>query len=113
MREGDDISYLSNLIGKSHRLKSLDLWHMPLNDSFRNGLAVNKSIQELSIRRDLGEEGFLCLAPFFLNSNTLKELCIDEFYEFSSISRIASLLSQSQIQSLTRFCLEGIELDDG
>ena len=113
VREGDDLHYLSNLIGKSHRLKSLDLYHMPLTDSFRDGVAVNKSIQELYIYRDLGEEGFRCLAPFLPNTNTLKEL------KFSSVSistesmtSISSILNQCQMQSLKRIYLNYVQLGD-
>ena len=113
VREGDDVHYLGYLIGKSHRLESLDLWHMPLDDSFRDGLAVNKSIQELHICSDLGEEGYRCLAPFFRNTNTLEEIHFDaNFISTESMKSFASLLSQSQIPSLKGIYFEDFVLSD-
>ena len=113
VREGDDLPYLNELIGKSTRLKSLSLFHMQVSNSFRDGLAANKSIQELSIYSDPGEEGFRCLAPFFRNTNTLKELRIHEIlFNNESMKSFASLLSQRQIKSLETICLEYVDLGD-
>ena len=113
LREGDDLFYLGYFIGKSNRLESLSLSQMPVNNSFRDGLAVNKSIQVLYIQRDLGQKGFQSLAPFLRSTNTLKELFFDaNFISRESMKSIALLLSQYQIPSLKEIYVEDVQFGD-
>ena len=117
VREGedlcDDLIYLGYLIGKSDYLKILSLTYMPVNNSFRDNIAVNKSIQTLYIQKDLGEEGFRRLAPFFRNTNTVKELKFTApTISSESMKSIASLLSQGQIKSLKKVKFRDLDLED-
>jgi hypothetical protein len=74
VHEGDDLGWLGYFIGKSKRLESLFVHHLPQDSSFRQGLAHNQSIQKLYIWNDLGKAGFQSLALFLQNTNTLEEL---------------------------------------
>lgn len=102
VRDGDHLGYLGYFIGKSEQLKSLWISHLPGDDSFRQGLARNKSIQKLYIYSDLGRSGFKSLAPFFRNTNTLREISFTgtDISRLECAQNIALLLSQCQMRSL-------------
>ena len=107
VEQGDNVGWLGHFIGKSTRLESLFLHHLPGDDSFRQGLAQNKSIQQLYIYTDLRKAGFQSLAPFLQNTNTLEEIT---FYlsmnSLESAYSIALLMSQCQIRSLKKLVLD-------
>lgn len=110
VREGDDVGWLGYFIGKSERLESLGISHLPDEESFRQGLAQNQSIQVLYICNDTG---FQSLAPFFQNTNTLKELVFPGTnISLECAQNIALLLSRCQIKSLKSIELEENELSD-
>eukprot|EP00986_Skeletonema_menzelii_P004408 scaffold1484_cov153-Skeletonema_menzelii.AAC.1 len=113
VEEGDNLGWLGYFIGKSKQLGSLWVFHLPGDDSFRQGLAQNQSIQELHICRDLGEAGFQSLAPFFHNNNTLEELNLSLSINSLECANIASLLGLRQIKSLKRIVFENDLIGDG
>ena len=107
VREGDDVGWLGYFIGKSTRLESLLISHLPGEDSFRQGLAQNQSIRNLIIWKDLGSTGFQSLCPFFQNTNTLEDLDFSmPLTSPESAQNIALLLRQCQIKSLKRLVFE-------
>ena len=109
VRDGDNVGWLGYFIGKSTQLQSLWISRLPGEDySFGQGLAQNKSIQKLHIHTDLGKAGFQSLAPFFRNTNTLREIDFSgaNISRLESAKNIALLLNQCQIRSLKKLELE-------
>jgi len=114
VREGDNLGWLGYFIGNSKRLESLWLSHLPGDDSFRQGLARNQSIQKIYIYSDLGEAGFQSLAPFFQNTSTLRELVFtgSDISSLECAQNIALLLSRYQIKSLKSLQFEENNIRD-
>eukprot|EP00984_Skeletonema_dohrnii_P011908 scaffold4777_cov120-Skeletonema_dohrnii-CCMP3373.AAC.10 len=114
VREGDNLGWLGYFIGNSKRLESLWLSHLPGDDSFREGLARNQSIQKLYIYTDLGEAGFQSLAPFFRNTSTLRELGFtgSDISSLECAQNISLLLSRCQIKSLKSLEFEENNISD-
>ena len=113
VHEGDDLGWLGYFIGKSTRLESLFVHHLPGDRSFRQGLAQNQSIRELYIWRDLGVTGCETLVHFFQNTNTLEELYLSlSINSLECAQNIALLLSRYQIRSLKKVELEENGLSD-
>ena len=114
VREGDNLGWLGYFIGNSERLESLWLSHLPGDDSFRQGLAQNQSIQKLYVYSDLGEAGFQSLAPFFRNTSTLRELVFtgSDISSLECAQNIALLLSRYQIKSLKSLEFEENNISD-
>ena len=108
VRDGDNLDWLGYFIGKSKSLESLWISHVPGDKSLEQGLAQNKSIQKLHIYADLGKAGFQSLAPFFRNTNTLREINFSgaDISRLESAKNIALLLNQCQIRSLKKLELE-------
>ena len=108
VKQGDNVGWLGYFIGKSKRLESLWISHLPGDKSLGQGLAQNKSIQKLHIYADLGKAGFQSLAPFFRNTNTLREIDFSgaDISRLESAKNIALLLNQCQIRSLKKLELE-------
>ena len=79
VRDNDNSGWLGHFIGKSTRLETLHVDHLPGDDSFRQGLAQNQSIQKLYVYSDLGGAGFQTLASFLRDTSTLKELHLSIF----------------------------------
>ena len=113
VQEGDDVGWLGYFIGKSTRLESLFVHHLPGDRSFRQGLAQNQSIQELYIWRDPGVTGCETLVHFFQNTHTLEELYLSlSINSLECAQNIALLLSRCQIRSLKKLELEENGLSD-
>ncbi|KAK1734082.1 leucine-rich repeat protein [Skeletonema marinoi] len=114
VREGDNLGWLGYFIGNSERLESLWLSHLPGDDSFRQGLARNQSIQKLYIYSDLGEAGFQSLAPFFRNTSTLRDLVFtgSDISSLECAQNITLLLSRYQIKSLKSLEFEENNISD-
>eukprot|EP00984_Skeletonema_dohrnii_P015704 scaffold6834_cov113-Skeletonema_dohrnii-CCMP3373.AAC.3 len=113
VREGDSLGWLGYFIGKSERLESLWVSHLPGDDSFRQGLAQNQSIQSLCIYSDLREAGgFQNFAPFFRNTKTLKELFFGSNISLECAQNIALLLSRCQMKSLKSIEFGENEIND-
>jgi Ran GTPase-activating protein (RanGAP) involved in mRNA processing and transport len=111
VEEGDDLGWLGYFIGKSKRLKAFLISHLRGDHSFGQGLAQNRSIQKLYIKKALGKAGFQSLVPFFQNTNTLQELKFRT--KFSNAAKnIAMLLNQCQIRSLRRIKFDESFLDE-
>ncbi len=108
VRDGDNLGWLGYFIGKSKRLESLWISHLSGDKSLVQGLAQNESIQKLYIYTDLGKPGFQSLAPFFRNTNTLREIDFSgaDISRLESAKNIAFLLNQCQIRSLKKLVLE-------
>ena len=113
VKQGDDVGWLGHFIGKSKRLESLIVYHLPGDNSLGQGLAQNQSIEELHLCEDLGTAGFQSLAPFFQNTNTLEELHLHmSITSLECAQNIALLLSRFQIKSLKRFAFEENDMSD-
>ena len=113
VEEGDNVGWLGHFIGRNTRLESLFVYHLPGDDSFRQGLAQNQSIQTLYIWRDLGVTGCETLVHFFQNTRTLEELHFSlSLTSLECAQNIALLLGRCQIKSLKRLELEEIDLSD-
>eukprot|EP00984_Skeletonema_dohrnii_P014717 scaffold6228_cov144-Skeletonema_dohrnii-CCMP3373.AAC.7 len=112
VREGDILGWLGYFIGRNKRLESLNIYHLPGDDSFRQGLAQNQSIHSLRIYSDLGGAGFQNLAPFFRNTKTLKELFFGSNISLECAQNIALLLSRCQMKSLKSIEFDENEISD-
>ena len=81
VREGDHLGWLGYFAGRSDKLRTLYIESIPENinlDAFFEGLGHNRSIEELYIRKDLGES-FMSLIPFLRNNDSLRHLNFDAF----------------------------------
>ena len=113
VRGGDDLGWLGYFIGKSEKLKTLNiddsLNNINLN-AFSEGLGHNQSIQSLNIGIDFGES-FQSLVPFLRNNDSLSELTFHHFDIGLQCARnIALLLGQQS--SLKRLEIYDAGLDD-
>ena len=113
VKQSDDLGWLGHFIGKSKRLESLFVYHLPGDKSLGQGLAQNQSIQELRLFEDLGVAGLQTLAHFFQNTHTLEELHLHmSITSLECAQNIALLLSRCQIRSLKRFVFEENDMSD-
>ena len=72
IREGDNLGWLGYFIGRSKQVKTLYIDYFPDNlniDAFYGGLGHNRSIENLGISTDLGED-FNSLVPFLRNKTS-------------------------------------------
>eukprot|EP00984_Skeletonema_dohrnii_P031841 scaffold24869_cov78-Skeletonema_dohrnii-CCMP3373.AAC.5 len=69
IRAGDDLGWLGYFIGISEVLKALYIEQLPEEgervDAFMRRIIHNQSIKELSIRTDIGDQGFENLGYFY------------------------------------------------
>ena len=117
VREGDHLGWLGYFVGRSEMLETLHIdndnnhgENINLN-AFFEGLRHNRSIEELKISSDLGEEGFQSLIPFLRNNGNLRELCFNYFDIGLQCARNISLLLR-QNSSLKRLVFDENGLDD-
>eukprot|EP00984_Skeletonema_dohrnii_P011451 scaffold4580_cov73-Skeletonema_dohrnii-CCMP3373.AAC.2 len=113
VREGDDLGWLGYFVGRSKQLRGLSIDNFPDNlniDAFLRGLGQNRSIENLYISTDIGED-FKSLGPFLRNNNSLGDLTFSHFDMGLQCARnIALLLGQQS--SLKCLCCEETNLDD-
>ena len=113
VREGDHMGWLGYFVGRSQKLKVLLVGSFPENiklNAFFEGLGHNRSIQNLHIWADLGEN-FQSLVPFLRNNDSLRHLYFTALHTGLQNARsIALLLSQQS--SMTRLYFEDIDFDD-
>ena len=113
VKQGDNVGWLGYFIGKSKRLESLWISHLPGDDSFRQGLAQNQSIQKLFICDDLGKAGFQTLANISQNIRTLEEIHLQMSITSPECAQnIALLFSRCQIRNLKRLAFDENDISD-
>ena len=116
VREGDHSGWMGYFVGKSKKLKTLNIYNCfqengDLN-AFLRGLGHNRSIQELHISVNLGES-FKILTPFLRNNDNLRNLNFRFSYLNAGVQcarNIALLLSQKSFLKHLNF--DDIDLDD-
>jgi len=113
VREGDNLGWLGYFVGRSKQLRGLSIDNFPDNlniDAFLRGLGQNRSIENLYISTDIGED-FKSLGPFLRNNNSLGDLTFSHFDMGLQCARnIALLLGQQS--SLKCLCCEETNLGD-
>ena len=119
IREGDDLGWLGYFIGASKCLEALSIRDLPVEreriDAFMEGLARNKSIQEVGFLTDIGEAGVLTLGDFFKGNKNLSMIGFghNNFgQEEHSHDNITSALGQIQHNSIEMFCFFGNIISD-
>ena len=113
VREGDNLGWLVYFVGRSEKLKKIDIIDVPDNinlDAFLEGLGRNRSIGKLEIWCDLGGS-FQRLMPFLRNNNSLHELKFNGFGVGLQCARNIALLLRQQ-SSLKRLTFDGQDFDD-
>jgi hypothetical protein len=119
IREGDDLGWLGYFIGASKCLEALSIRDLPVEreriDAFMEGLARNKSIQEVGFLTDIGEAGVLTLGDFFKSNKNLSMIGFghNNFgQEEHSHDNICFALGQIQRNSIEMFCFFGNIISD-
>ena len=105
---GDDLGWLGYFIGRSEVLKALHIYVFPEEKeqlvAFMRGIIQNKSIKELSIHTDLGDQGFESIGYFLRNHNALTHLRFNDFHvDTDCVQNIAMALEQCRHNSLRSF----------
>ncbi len=121
IREGDDLGWFGYFIGSSECLEGLSIRDLPAEreriDAFMEGIACNKSIQEIGIITNIGEAGVLKLADFFKGNKNLSMIGLghNNFgQEERSHDNITFALGQIQRNSIEMFCFfDNIISDEG
>eukprot|EP00984_Skeletonema_dohrnii_P005551 scaffold1956_cov93-Skeletonema_dohrnii-CCMP3373.AAC.1 len=115
--EGDDLGWLGYFIGRSEVLQALVVDYLPAEgermDALMRGITHNQSITKLSIRTDIGDEGFENLGLFLRSENALKYIKFQYFHVDTECGHnIAMALEQCRHDSLRSFELGNSNINE-
>ena len=110
-KEIDDLGWLGYFIGRSEELEVLEVHYLPEEreqvDAFMGGVTCNQSIKKLTIRADIGDQGYDRLGCFLQNNNALTCLrLVNCHVGRDRAHNIAMALEQCRNNSLIRFDLD-------
>eukprot|EP00984_Skeletonema_dohrnii_P004383 scaffold1562_cov93-Skeletonema_dohrnii-CCMP3373.AAC.11 len=114
---GDDLGWLGYFIGRSEVIEVLEVQYLPEEreqvDAFMWGIIQNQSIKRLSIKTDIGDQGFENLGRFLRNNNALASLRFVNFHVGRECAHdVAMALEQCRHDSLRSFDLESSNDED-
>jgi len=114
---GDDLGWLGYFIGRSEVLEALVVDYLPEEgermDALMRGITHNQSITELSIRTDIGDQGFENLGRFLRSENALSHINFQYFHVDTECGHnIAMALEQCRHDSLRSFELDNSNINE-
>eukprot|EP00984_Skeletonema_dohrnii_P004382 scaffold1562_cov93-Skeletonema_dohrnii-CCMP3373.AAC.10 len=114
---GDDLGWLGYFIGRSEELEALRVLYLPEEreqvDAFMRGITCNQSIQDLSIKTDLGDQELENLGYFLGKNTALAHLRFVNCHVGRECAHnIAMALEQCRNSSLRSFHLDNSNVSD-